>query len=144
MERDRLLKLIAKIESIGLSHDRETVLTLDEYFDGNTEEYATLCANTSRPISAAELWQFLRRIQGKEDVAHVLIRVYDYEDALADGDCWINTDTVLLVTSASVETVRAWFQSLMFSDVYEEMDLTQYRNLPQVPSGYRVVAVWWD
>ena len=86
MDRGKLLKLVAKIDAAGKSNDTETVLTLDEYFDGNTETCSNLCANTGRSPSAEKLREFLRRIEERDGVAHALVRVYDYQDALeSDG-----------------------------------------------------------
>jgi hypothetical protein len=79
--------LIAKIDAVRTSPDKETVLTLDEYFDGNTtEEYSTLCANTGKSPSAEELWRLLRGIEDKTEVSQVLVRVSDYDDAREYGD----------------------------------------------------------
>ena len=144
MDREKLLKLVAKIDAAGTSNDTETVLTLDEYFDGNTETYSNLCANTGRSPSADELLDFLRRIEERDGVAQVLIRVYDYRDALESDDCWINTDSVFLVTDVGLDEIRAWFAPLKYSDVYEERDVTNFNNLPPIPEGHRVVGVWWD
>lgn len=144
MDREKLLKLVAKIDAAGKSNDTETVLTLDEYFDGNTETYSNLCANTGRSPSAEELREFLRRIEQRDGVAHVLIRVYDYQDALESDDYWINTDTVFLVTNVGLNEIKTWFDPLMYSEVYEEKDLTNFNNLPPIPAGHRVVGVWWD
>ena len=60
---------------------------------------------------------------------------YDYGDALKYGDCWINADTVFVVTTASVDAVRVWFTPLECTEILEETDLTKFKNLPLVPSG---------
>jgi hypothetical protein len=144
MDRQKLAELIAKIDAVCKSQDKETVLTLDEYFDGNTEEHSTLCANNGKPPSSEELWRFLRGIQDKKEVSQVLVRVYDYCDAIEYGDCWINADTVFVVTTASVDAVGVWFTPLQCTDIFEETDLTTFNNFPSVPHGFRVVGVWWD
>jgi len=144
MDREKLLILIEKIKGLGYSYDTETVLTLEEYFDGNTEEYSTLCANTGHAPRANVLKAFLLNIRNKSSVKDVLMRVYDYEDALQFNDCWISTDTVFVITTAKNTEVEEWFVSLEPSEIYEEHDVSSFNNLPDIRSGYRLLGVWWD
>jgi hypothetical protein len=144
MDRSKLLLLVDKIKARGYSYNRETVLTIEEYFDGNDEAYSTICANNARPPSAQALREYLLAIRAKPSVSDVLVLVYEFEDALEYQDTWITSDTVYVITSASVREVEEWFRPLTPSDVSEETRLARFNNLPVIGEGSRLVAVWWD
>jgi hypothetical protein len=71
------------------------------------------------------------------------VRFYDYADALESEDAWVGSDSVYLLTSASLDTVERWFSELEPADLWEE-DPYKFAELPEVPNGFRLVAVWWD
>ena len=144
MDRSKLLALVDKIKALGHSFGTETVLTIEEYFDGNDEAYSTACANNAHPLSAQTLQTYLLAIRAKSSVYDVLVRVCDIEDAIACQDAWIGSDTVFVITSASDIEVEEWFRQLTPSGVSEETRLGRFNNLPAIPEGFRLVAVWWD
>jgi hypothetical protein len=135
--------LIEHIKQRQESNDRELLLAPHVYFDGYDDEQCTVCANVG-PFSTAQFVTRLREIRQRPDVAAVFIRFYDYDDALEFEDCWIGSDSVYLVTSASLETVRDWFEGLDVSEVWDESDITKFPDVSQIPDGFRLVAVWWD
>ena len=144
MDRPKLLALVDKIKAAGYSYDTETVLTIEEYFDGNDEAYSNICANNADPPSAQRLQEFLLSIRAKPSVSDVFVRVCEFEDALAHEDAWIGSDTVFVITSESVGEVEEWFTPLTPSTVSEEVRLGRFNNLPVIREGSRLVAVWWD
>ncbi len=143
MDRSKLLVLVDKIKASGYSRGTETILTVEEFFDGNDEAYS-ICVNNGSPPSTQEMQEYLLAIRAKPSVSDVLIRVYDFEDALASEDTWITSDTVFVITSASVSDVEEWFRPLTPSNVSEETRLGRFNNLPVIENGSRLVAVWWD
>ena len=144
MDRAKLLKLVDKIRAAGYSCDSETVLTVEEYFDGYDEQPPNICANTGLALTSRELRDILSRIESKVCVTRVLVRVYEFEDALQYSDSWVSSDMVFVVTTASVDEVQAWFESLLPTSVGIEMDLSRFNNFPAVPEGSRVIYVQWD
>ncbi len=100
MDRSKLLALLNKNKTAGYSYDTETVLRIEEYFDGNDEAYSNICANSINPPSAQALKGYLLAIRAKPSVSDVFVRVYEIEDALAFNDAWIGSDTVFVVTTA--------------------------------------------
>ena len=144
MDRTKLLALVDKIKAAGYSYDTETVLTIEEYFDGNDEAYENICANNEKPPSTQVMQDFLLSVRAMPSVSDVFVRVYGFEDAVAHQDAWINSDTVFVITSASDIEVEEWFRQLTPSEVSEETRLGRFNNLPAIPEGFRLVAVWWD
>jgi len=144
MDRSKLFTLIDKIKRAGYSYDTETVLTIEDFFDGNDDVCSSICANIADRPSTAVLRDFLLAVRERTCVSDVLIRVYEFEDALASQDTWITSDTVYVISSASVSEVHDWFRPLSPSAIGEESELSRFNNLPDVPEGARVIAVWWD
>ena len=144
MDRSKLLRLVQKIKACGHAYDTETVLTIEEYFDGNDEAYSDICANNVSPPSTQALREYLLAIQAKPSVSDVFIRVCGFEDALEYQDSWIRSDTVFMVTSASISEVEEWFRPLTPSSISVETRLSRFNNLPAIGKGSRLVAVWWD
>ena len=135
--------LIEHIKQRRKSNDREVLLAPDLYFDGYDEEHCTVCANVG-PFTTLHFAARLREIRQRPDVSAVFIRFFDYEDALECEDLWISSDSVYVITSASLETVRDWFEDLEVSDVWEESDVTKFPDVTKIPDGFHLVAVWWD
>ncbi len=135
--------LIEHIKQRQTSTEREILLAPDLYFDGYDAEQCTVCANVG-PFSTARFAAHLRQVCRRPEVAAAFIRFYDYADALEFEDSWIGSDSVYLMTSASLEAVRSWFEDLEVSDVWEESDISKFPDITQLPPGFRLVAVWWD
>jgi hypothetical protein len=136
-------RLISRIKELQSSGAAEILLAPEDYFDGYEESHCTICANR-KPVSTSAFQRRLADVAARPGVSGVFVRFYEYKDALEDASCWIGSDSVYVATSAGTDTVRQWFDDLEPSDVAEERDFTKFANLPGVPEGSRLVAVWWD
>ncbi|NMM62453.1 hypothetical protein HBE96_07065 [Clostridium sp. P21] len=143
-EKLNLIRKIQEVQSQCCTHEKEILISIDDYFKGNDESHCIILANTSVNLSSKEFEKFLRNLKRKDNVMDVFIRFYDYEDAMDYEDAWINSDTVFLITSADVQKVKSWFQGLEPSSVKEETCLNEFVNLPYIPEKYRIINVWWD
>ncbi len=137
-------KLIEWIDSVGHSNDSELAISLDLYFHGNYEKCCTITCNTIRAGSAEELYKRLKEIESRSDVDSIWIRFYDYEDALEDDDSWINSDTIWIITTKSKEEVLSWLADFEPTESYYGDSLSSFRNLPNIPKGFKMVGVSWD
>ena len=68
----------------------------------------------------------MREVQKRHDVSAVFVRFYDDSDAEEFEDSWIHSDTIYLVTKASLDAVRSWFSDFEVSDVWVESDLSKF------------------
>lgn len=135
--------LIEHIKKRETSCDREILIAPELFFDGYEDERCTVCVNVGS-ISTTQFKNRLREVSQRPDVTAVFVRFFSYEDALESEDSWIGSDSIYLITSASVETVSIWFADLEVSDVWEESDLTRFPDITSLPCGFRLVAIWWD
>jgi len=136
--------LIERIKRIGFSNQTETLLTVEEYFDGYDADSCMICANNTPSVSTSEFRRHLAQIRSDSRVHDVYIRFYDFLDAEKSDDCWINSDMVFLVTTATPQEVEQWFAPLQGDEAYEETDLQAFVNPPVIPDGYRLVGIGWD
>jgi hypothetical protein len=136
--------LIEHIKQRQTSDERELLLSPVLYFDGYDDDQCTICANSSDPVSTAVFAARLQQIQERPDVSAVFVRFYDYLDAEESEDCWINSDSIYVVTTAGVEAVRDWFSDFEVSDTWLEPDTANFDGLSDIPDGFHLVAVWWD
>jgi hypothetical protein len=136
MDLEARQRLIEWIDKIGHSYQTETAIPLDMYFTGNDEECCIITCNTGEHISSNYLYTQLAEVRNRQEVNDVLVRFYDYDDALQDDDIWINADTVWVVTCASVADVSKWVDHLCPSDIHEEEIGTNFVNPPEIPAGY--------
>jgi hypothetical protein len=144
IDQSKKLALIEHIKRRQISPGSEILLGVGLYFDGYDEDHCTICANNIDSISTTQFAARLRAIEQRPDVSCVFVRFYTYDDALEDEDSWIGSDSVYIITSAGLDVVRGWFADFDVSDVWEETDLSKFADLPEMPDGFRLVAVWWD
>lgn len=135
--------LIEHIKERQTSCEREILLAPEFYFDGYDDEHCTVCANVG-PFTTSHFAARLREVSQRSDVSAVFIRFYDYANALEFQDSWIGSDSVYVITSASLDVVRNWFADLEVSDVWEESEVTKFPDVSKIPDGFRLVAAWWD
>lgn len=147
-----MIKLDALKRIMEENDDCLPLLTLDEFFEGNTAEDA-IAPNDwgeGRP-PIAEIWEMFRRIEQLPEVAW--IRVALHEDTLESyndtEDYVLYGDSVIICTNmqgAALEEL-ADCQRLC-SGGAEEWELSGldsiYSCRPPVPDGYQCFSIVWD
>lgn len=88
----------------------------------------------------AQLRDVLEAVFRRPEVADVRVQITMFDDP-----DWPFSDTVWVMTSASTDTVRAWFpEELAPDDVWEGWQEGSSYEAYDVPEGTRPVACWWD
>jgi len=139
---DHRQRIAERISRLGDPNDPNTprpLLTIDEFFDGNDFPGSIGC-NLSPAPSPDRFYSLFKTIASRPDVKDIRIRIVDFDDA-----DWPFTDTVFVMTCASVEEVKSWFDAdLAPDDVWEGFYPDESCEPYVVPPGTRPVAVWWD
>jgi hypothetical protein len=116
------------------------LVTLEEFFDGNTSD-GSICCNLTPTPDLSEVYAVLKQIRSRGEVADVRVQITMFEDP----DDWPFSDTVWVITTAAPETVRAWFPEAIAPDQCSAGWTEGERFEPvAVPQGYRPVSCWWD
>jgi hypothetical protein len=124
--------------------ERLPLLTLAEFFDGNADE-ESLAPNQwgyGRPALAG-IWQRLRGIEARSDVAWVRVQLHPDTQA-----CEITGEAIAICTTAATEEIdrAADTESLCSDGVIEgwALPVENFVDIPDIPQGYRVVSLVWD
>ena len=138
MGRDQLLRRIGDVNDF--SRPRPLV-TVAEFFDGN-DDPASIGYDLPDPPPPAVFGALLAGIADRPEVADVRIEVKDLEDP----DGWPATDSVWIVTSASVDTVRGWFPDELAPDELGVSASGEGGAVEpiDVPPGHHPVVAFYD
>lgn len=116
------------------------MLTLEEFFDGNTDEGCIWC-NLSDPPPLADIRSFLESIRDRADVDNVYVMVTSWDG----GNYWPFSDTIWIVTSASEEEVADWIPEEYAPDEISTGFFDHYKcEQPPIPPGMAAVSLWYD
>lgn len=150
--RKKLLALLRTLEErYGAEGDERPVVTIEEFFPGNTVEQS-IAANLSPHPGLKTFREVLKRIRGKDTVQDVLIAISDSpmppetDDAEFEDDDWPYSEEVYVLTSSSPAEVEKWAAKLRPDNVL----LTQWFNnqppkgAPELEPGMQLIRLWWD
>ena len=115
------------------------LLTIAEFFDGN-EHIGSIGCNLSGTPTPAQFRELFERIGQQSTVRDIRVQITAFDDPE-----WPFSDTVFIMTSASVEEVGQWFpEDLPPDELWEGFHENNHYEPYAVPAGTCVVACWWD
>jgi hypothetical protein len=132
-------QLVAKIAAQGVPPG-EAVVSLDDFFVGNDDRGSIGCNLGDQQPAISTFYDTLRAIRSKPEVQDVLVRIYEYDSP----DAWPYTDTVYIITSATLEDVQRWVAPLKPDEVYAEWMYGAPPKAPSLRAGMIPYSVWWD
>src|SRR5262245_5850331 len=136
--RQRILQRIGDINDF--SRPRPLV-TLEEFFDGNSDT-GSIGYNLPDPPTPKEFYDLLKGIRDRPGVKDVRVAVMDLEDP----ERWPSTDTIWIITSATLDQVKSWFPKRFAPDeIWDDFDKSAAKfEAYNVPQGMRAVGAWYD
>ena len=133
--------------------DRLPLLTLDDFFEGNTAEdsIAPNDCGYGRP-SIAEIWKLMRELEKRPDVAWIRVELHDdTEIAEYEGKevLVLAGESLVVCTSLSApeleELARCEWLCSGGAEEWEESELDSlFSCRPPVPDGFHCFAIVWD
>ena len=133
--------------------DRLPLLTLDEFFEGNTAEdsIAPNDCGYGRP-SIAEIWKLMRELEKRPDVAWIRVELHDdTEIAEYEGKevLVLAGESLVVCTSLSApeleELARCEWLCSGGAEEWEESEMDSlFSCRPPVPDGFHCFAIVWD
>ncbi len=136
----KLKARLARYGELDQTQKLSPALTLEEFFEGNSDEGSIGCNLSPHP--GIELFrQTFEAIADRSDVLEVLFPVTEF---LAELD-WPFVDNVLVVTTATPELILDACGKLEPSEswVLDPKEYPRFDGL-RVPLGAHVVNLWWD
>lgn len=147
--RRRYDELLKQLHDSQQSQELQPVVTLEEFFDDNPNVTASFASNLPDHPGEAALFDLFKQIRAKPEVqglwVHVIQMEIEDENNLTEFD-WGYSDALVMMTSESAETVKAWFYEYWPDDI-QEIDYTSLSvtyDLPEPLPDYHFYLVWWD
>jgi len=115
------------------------LLSIADFFDGNTHTGSIGC-NLSGSPTPTQFRELFERIAHQPTVRDIRVQITAFDEPE-----WPFSDTVFIMTSASVEEVGQWFpEDLRPDDIGEGFNETVRYEHYAVPVDTRAIACWWD
>lgn len=138
--RDELIK---KINDQGHQSPESPlpVVSLEDFFIGNSD-YGSIGANLSNHPGPQAFYEILKSIRAKPTVQDILVEINEVVET--DSQVWPFSDRVYVLSSASIEEIRAWLNSLQPDEVTEDWAKGKPPAAPSLKPGIKIYAAWWD
>ncbi len=144
---DRRKLLLEKLDRLdAIDEDHLPVVTIDDYFLGNTDE-ESIAPNQwgeGRPC-IAEIYACLKAIEAREDVQGVFVGLHQcWGEAYDDDRLWPAAENIHIYSSAPQEVADEWIVGLKSNGVVAEWPYGKHAAAPEPQEGQRVYTVYWD
>ena len=130
--------------------DKFPLLTLDEFFDGNSEEDSSAPNQweDGRP-TLDEMWKKFREIEKLPNVAWVRVALHDDTEIVEeDGMERVNLvgDSVIVCTDMEADELENIVDCdwLCSDGVTESEPALYYSCIPEIPENYQCLEIVWD
>lgn len=147
-----MIDLTAFKNLMSESDKKLPLVTLEEFFDGNTSE-DSIAPNqwTEGRPPLAELWEALRNMGNMTDIAWVRVALHDDTEIVVNHDeeqLLLCGESIIFCTTidvAEMETLVdcAWLCCDGVMEI-EESELDVYSRVPPVPQGFHCLELVWD
>jgi hypothetical protein len=114
------------------------LVTVDEFFDGNSEVGSIGCNLDSTP-SPERFYALFQEIARRPEVKDIRIQITAF-----DVPEWPFTDTVYIMTTAAPDVVATWFPDELKPDETWQGFVDQAFEPYELPAAGKPVACWWD
>jgi hypothetical protein len=142
--RKALLEKIKKLDAIDAEHD--PVVTLDDYFVGNTQE-SSIAPNDwgyGRP-SITDIYARFKAIAARSDVQGVFVGLHgEWTEALEDDELWPAAENIHIFSSAPQEVADQWIEGLSSDGIWPGWPYGKHAAAPVPDEGFHVYTVYWD
>ena len=130
----------------GIDKDHFPVVTLDEYFTGNTQE-DSIAPNQwgyGRP-SIKEIYSRFKEIEARDDVQGVFVGLHqDWGEALDNDSSWPDAENIHVFSSAPQDVADRWIAGLESDGISLGWPYGKHAAAPEPPAGFQVYTVYWD
>lgn len=139
-------------ELLKENEERFPLLTLDEFFNGNTHEDA-IAPNQwgfGRPL-LTEIWNMLQKVERMPNIAWVRVALHDdteIEEYDGEERLYLSGDSIVLCTTAQSEEIEKMVDCRwLCSDGVIAIDASQlniFSCIPPIPEGFNCLEIVWD
>lgn len=130
--------------------DEGALVSIESFFAGNRDVGSiapNLVEGSPDPVmrhpGVDAIGQRLAEVRARPEVSDVLVDVMIEWEEYPEGE-WPYAQAIQVVTSAAPETVDSWIAGLNADPCAEVSEPGGWVNAPEVPSGHRIITIWWD
>ncbi|UWG96253.1 hypothetical protein LPY66_15355 [Dehalobacter sp. DCM] len=136
--RDDLIRKINTQKLIPEPSHSLPVVSLEDFFEGNTDESSIGCNLLDHP-GIEKFYSVLMTLRDKDCVQDILVEIYEVEE-----DYWPFSERVYILSNLSIEEVSNFISDLQPSDIGEGYQFGEPKVAPLLKEGFSVFSVWWD
>lgn len=142
--RKLLLDKLVALDAIDEDHC--PVVTLDDYFLGNTQEdsIAPNQCGDGRP-SLSNIYRRFKAVESRADVQGVYVGLHESWGESLDDDTWPAAENIHVFSSADAETAEEWVTGLLSDGISAgELPYGKHKAAPEPAPGSHLYTVYWD
>lgn len=115
------------------------LLTLEEFFNGN-DVVGSIGCNLDGAPHPSVIEKVLLEIRDRPDVYNIYVQITEMDDP-----DWPFSDTVWVITKVDESTISEYFPKILApNEIWEGWQNGLTYEQVEVPSGFKVIACWWD
>jgi hypothetical protein len=134
------LRRDALLEKVGDLNESPVAVSLEEFFIGN-DDPASIWCNLQSPLSPDRIFDILKGMRDRGNVADVFILVKQYDGGEEE---WPSSDTVYVITPADPGEVLSWLDREYAPDEYWLVTKPGELKKLRIPDGMHAIGLWWD
>lgn len=142
--RKILLDKLVALDDVDSEHF--PVVTLDEYFTGNTDE-ESIAPNQwgYRRPSIKEIYSRFKAIESRDDVQGVFVGLHQcWGEALDDDTLWPAAENIHVLSSVPQDVADQWIEGLESDGIGLGWPYGKHSASPEPSEGFHVYTVFWD
>ena len=135
---DKRTELLNKILQNGFP-DKEVVVSVEEFFDGNDDIGSIGCNIYPDPPSLQTFYETFTRLKAIDKIENIFVRIADIEDS-----DWFYTDTVFVIGDITISELKEMFKDLRPDEIYSGWMYGLPANLNGEKIDKKIHSVLWD
>ena len=135
---DKRTELLNKILQNGFP-DKEVVVSVEEFFDGNDDSSSIGCNIYPDPPSLQTFYETFKRLKATDEIENIFIRIADIEDTV-----WFYTDTVFIIGDITIDDLKEMVKDLRPDEIYSGWMYGLPANLNNLNIDKKVYSIFWD
>ena len=122
-----------------------TLLTIDEFFDGNNDE-GSIAPNLTEKPKVFEYYEVLKKLSENPKVTATLVKLNEvmiYDNGKLNDNEWFFSDMIYVIGDLTKEEIKETTKSLQPDEVEYDSEM-EMKNINEKYKGKKIVYMWWD
>ena len=138
--------LVKKYDLLNFPNLKQpTLLTVDEFFDGNNDE-ASIAPNLIEKPNVAEYFKVLKNLSDNPKVNATFVKLNEvmiYDNGKLNDNEWFFADMIYVIGDLTKEEIKEATKSLKPDEVEYDSEI-EIRSIATEYKDKKIVYLWWD